>query len=73
MLSEQLGPELNRSVIDAVRTGALISMAVSVRPVTANGLVRVLIPLSSYPKVKDVSESCKGKGPKGPFLFVFFY
>jgi hypothetical protein len=46
MLFKQLGPGLNRSVIDAVRMGALISMTVSVRPVTANGLVRVLIPLS---------------------------
>ena len=68
MLFKQLGPELNCSVVDAVRTGALISMAVSARPVTANGLVRVLIPSSNFPKVKNVSESCEGKGPKGPFL-----
>jgi hypothetical protein len=69
MLFKQLGPELNCSVVDAVRTGALISMAVSARPVTANGLVRVLIPSSNFPKVKNVSEGCKRRGAKAPLFF----
>ena len=62
MLCKQLGPGLNCSVVGAVRTGALISMTMSARLVTVLGRVRVLVPSSIFPKVKNVSESCKERG-----------
>jgi hypothetical protein len=81
MLCKQLGPGLNCSVVGAVRTGALISMTMSARLVTVLGRVRVLVPSSILPKVKNASESCKEEGsvsssfllPMGAMALLLWY
>ena len=70
MLCKQLGPGLNCSVVDAVRTGALISMAMSARLATVLGRVRVLVPSSNFRRSKTYRRVVRGKGRKALFFYV---